>query len=277
MILDSLFGRRKKESVFAGKTPEQIKEERKGLVPEPADIRQENLALEESVMREQETAANRPKEVADIVIEDLRDPIENILVELMPKIEAGAYSTIIGDDASGRIPTIILANVVKSVYELKNHPLPVVRFLAGSTGLNEEKEEVISGKTERLMQQVEKIRHTVTQHSEPKKVLVVTDIIETGESIRTLLKALDQNDWSADVASIGGSDKTAIQTLSNHWRTRVICGGWKGPMIYKFKELSGVQKEHDKLFAVPHPEAEGEIVRYGREQARKMAGELIGK
>src|SRR3989344_8140945 len=139
MILERFYGRKKQESVFAGKTPEQIKEEWKGLVPEPADIQQERLAWEELERREKE----RQKEHAEWVVEDLREPIENILIELMPDIETGAYSTIIGDDASGRVPTIILANVMKSIYELKGYPPPTVRFLAGSTGLRSEKKEII--------------------------------------------------------------------------------------------------------------------------------------
>lgn len=279
MILEGLFGRKKRESIFAGKTPEQIKEEWKGSVPEPADIRQERLVREEAERQEKAHNARRVKERAEWIVEDLREPVENILVELLPDIEAGSYSTIIGDDASGRVPTIILAHVIKSIYEMKGYEPPIVRFLAGSTGLLREQNgtELAVTHTKELKEQVEKIQDTVKQHSEPKKALIVTDIIDTGESVQTLLSALKRNNWDADVATIGTTDEANLQQLSDLWGTRIVRGRGMGAMIYHDKPLSGVQKRKGDLFAAPHPEADPERVRYGRERARQIAAEVFQK
>ncbi|RJQ35090.1 hypothetical protein C4556_01070 [Candidatus Parcubacteria bacterium] len=278
MILDRFFGRKERRSVFEGKTPEQIKEEWRGLVPEPDDIRRDRLAREEL----KKSQIEREKERAEWIVEDLRQPVENILIELLPDIESGAYSTIIGDDASGRVPTIILAHVIKSIYELKGHQPPVVRFLAGSTGLlkdqkSEDVADIAVEKAKSLAEQVKKIQDTVRKHSEPKKVLIVTDIIDTGESIQTLLSALKRNDWDADVATIGTTDEAKLQELSDLWGTRIVRGRWTGAMIYQDKALTGVQKKKGDLFATPHPEADPDRVRHGRDVARQIARELFDK
>jgi len=282
MILDRFFGRKERRSVFEGKTPEQIREEWRGTVPEPERIRLERLAREEESRRASEETERREKVLTDFVVEDLREPIENILVELQPEIEAGSYSTIIGDDASGRVPTIILAHVIKSIYELKGHQPPVVRFLAGSTGLIKGESEIgghdmAVQKARDLAEQIHKIQETVRKNSEQKKVLVVTDIIETGESVQTLLYALKRNNWNADVATIGTADETNLQNLSDLWGTRIVRGRRRGAFIYQAKEVTGVQKDKGEIFAKPHPTADPKQVRYGREIARGIADDIIKK
>jgi len=65
-------------------------------------------------------------------IAELREPIQNLLEQLRDKIDKGEYGVIIGDDASGRIPALILDNVIKSVYQDKGYTKPKTIFFAGS-------------------------------------------------------------------------------------------------------------------------------------------------
>ena len=60
------------------------------------------------------TGWNSEKERRDERIFDLKEPIQNILgnSSLRSDIEEGRITTLIGDDTSGRIPTIIFRNIL---------------------------------------------------------------------------------------------------------------------------------------------------------------------
>lgn len=64
-------------------------------------------------------------------IENLEYPIRDILEKMLPNIERGEYDLIIGIDASGRIPTIIMEKFIKHVYSKNRISLPDIRFMAG--------------------------------------------------------------------------------------------------------------------------------------------------
>lgn len=72
------------------------------------------------------------KFIADC-IEDLRAPTQKILQQLHKKIEKGEYTIIMGDDTSGRIPTLIIGGVIKELYQENHFPAPLVRFIAGGS------------------------------------------------------------------------------------------------------------------------------------------------
>lgn len=206
------------------------------------------------------------------VILDLKKPLENILSELLPGIEAGTYSTFVGDDSAGRVPTIILANVARHIYRKKGFPDPVVRFIAGSTGLSGEGGEK---KQNALIEQIARIQNTVQQNQDPKKVLIVTDTISTGTSIEFLSNAFIKNGWPVDVVTVGEHENASLEMVAEDIGTRIISGSGEVPELYWRKELTGVTKDPKTLFAVPHPNADDERVRQGRAVAHEVAKELI--
>ena len=58
------------------------------------------------VVKEERAVAETP-EIKHAEIAKLREPIKNILEQMRERIDRGEYTLIIGDDASGRIPTWI--------------------------------------------------------------------------------------------------------------------------------------------------------------------------
>ena len=70
------------------------------------------------------------------LVEQMNAPIREILKKISPDIEQGNYGLIIGDDASGRLPTLLLSNIIKAAYHERDYPLPGVRFIAGSRNLD---------------------------------------------------------------------------------------------------------------------------------------------
>ncbi len=170
------------------------------------------------------------KEIKNDAIEELREPIKNILEILRPKIEEGKYDLIIGDDASGRIPALILHNVITSAYGHKNYEKPQILFIAGAkyTNLNEV--------SERIRAHLEK--HI--RHYNNKTVLVVTEYVDTGESIEPLQAALKSLGMQYEIATVGAS------SLPNN--TRFIVGEKNDlPRIFGKSHLSGVIKNRGEI------------------------------
>lgn len=68
---------------------------------------------------------DRDQDRREVVFEEVAElelPNKIIIEKIQSRIEAGEYGLIIGDDASGRIPTLILGNFIKKISEQKGLP-----------------------------------------------------------------------------------------------------------------------------------------------------------
>lgn len=74
-----------------------------------------------------------------VEIADLEAPLRRIIEQLKERLKRGDYGLIIGDDASGRIPAIILGNFIKKISEQNGLNGPETIFIPG--GLNKDKAE----------------------------------------------------------------------------------------------------------------------------------------
>ncbi len=128
-------------------------------------------------------------------ITELRSSCELLLEQLHDRIEKGSYDLIFGDDASGRIPTMILRDVINRVYHDRGQKIPYTAFVAGSRFIDEAH---IPEKTEKLVQHIKKI---VEWNDASERALVVTDTIGTGLSLKALFDALKDNGIEYDIAT----------------------------------------------------------------------------
>lgn len=117
-------------------------------------------------------------------IGELEEPIKKILEQISSKFEKGEYDLMIGIDASGRIPALIIFKVAEHIYQKRKIAVPLFRFVAGDAAPKSELKKVISGWNPR------------------KKVLIVDDIVHSGESIAGLVGVLDDLNIQYDVAAI---------------------------------------------------------------------------
>src|SRR3989344_5225669 len=62
-------------------------------------------------------------------IEELREPLAGMVRELKNDLAEGSYDLIIGDDASGRLPAIVIGNIAQSLAKQTHREPPTVRFL----------------------------------------------------------------------------------------------------------------------------------------------------
>jgi hypothetical protein len=205
-------------------------------------------------------------------VTELKEPVEKIIGKFRKEIEAGEYSVILSDEASGRIPALIIGHVIKEIYERKDFPLPLFRPLAGRSARMGDKDTRLKRITN-LRDQFGKIQKTFNDANRKlQKILIVTDTISTGASVGAFSEAIKDNNLKFDVATIGVTGGTSAPELAKRWGTRVEYGMGKSPWIYTSgKKLSGVRKESDSIFPVPRLDVEESKLEDSRKLAKKIA------
>lgn len=199
------------------------------------------------------------KEIVFQEVAELELPIKIIIEKIRPRIENGEYGLIIGDDASGRIPTLILGNFIKTISEQRGLNKPNIIFIPGKLmgpifGFSSE------SMRKKLENHIGKFGAT-----EEKRILIVTDTILSGGSLEILVKLLKKSGYICDIATIG-IEKEPIdieapprdleypetETREDILRgVEIISGEYNGednlhpntPKIYREKTLSGVTKK----------------------------------
>lgn len=206
------------------------------------------------------------------MIEDLEGPIEKILGQLRPEIDAGKYSLVISDDASGRIPALMVGHVIKDIYEKKGIPPPMFRAIAGSSHIAGTDVKGREEKIRLIAEYLAKVRTTAAQgRGTLERALIVTDTIAEGRSIKVLLEALARNQLKADVATIGLLNLSTKSELEKDWDVRIAFGESIAPDIYKKSRLSGIYKNPNELFSSEAEWAKGSETKEARVLAKALA------
>src|SRR3989344_7993797 len=132
------------------------------------------------------TRPNQEKQdVREIIFEEVAElelPIKTIIEKIKSRIENGEYGLIIGDDASGRIPTLILGNFIKKVSEQVGLAKPNIIFIPGRLRAR------ILGRDKDTKELEEHVGSFGA--SKDKRVLIITDTVLTGNSLKTLVTVL---------------------------------------------------------------------------------------
>ena len=207
---------------------------------------------------------NFENEIKHAEIKALEKPLQNLLDQLREKIDGGDYHTIIGDDASGRIPTLILRRLFNEVYSKKNLPPIKTFFIAGSQKISDSDK---IKKTDRIFDYLKSIN--ISAGEPRKKVLIVTEVIETGKGLLPLTDALNKLEIDYEIASVG--DET-------WWHDRKVelgityYGIKDTPAIFETPELAGVKKDYHNLIS---DVAKTEHTDDAREDVKILSEQLI--
>ncbi len=234
------------------------------------------------------------QDVREIIFEEVAElelPIKIIIEKIKSRIENDEYGLIIGDDASGRIPTLILGNFIQKVSEQRGLVRPNIIFIPG-----------------KLMGPIlgfggDSMRKKLENHiskfgaTEEKRVLIVTDAILSGGSLETLVKLLKKSGYICDIATIGIEEEPIdieappkdLEYLETHESklsgAEIISGEYESgdriypntPKIYRQRTLSGVIKKagQTRSKTIKSEESDEEEKRWIQSQinqARKDAG-----
>jgi|GEM_PF-3142208 len=227
-------------------------------------------------------------------IEEMREPIKNLLTQLRPHLEKREYSLLISDDASGRIPALVFLNVINRIYRDRGFSpirfFPIAPTMPKGNEDDPEVGELIDIKIANMKDVVHKVLASMKERPEYIKPLIVTQVVYQGKALHSLRNVLQQEGVveKPDVATIGITEqgKQQKEFLEKFFIDHLFVGsdaiGVNGvPSISDQDELSGVQQKfpHIHPFAKPITRDDSRITeirnpRRAREDVRKLADEL---
>ncbi len=186
---------------------------------------------------------------------ELKEPLERILTQLRKEIEKGSIQLLIGDDTSGRVPTMVLRQVLAKLYESKGMNPPATVFMNGPGGgrlQNDQEKKVRVDLIKDFLSRCKKIgRFTLPSGS---KAFLVTEVIKSGKSLVPVLEACKELSIPCEVISIGRERQKDLQTLEAELGVPIYQGMEGTPSIYRKVSFAGVTKEEADpydLFALP--------------------------
>lgn len=232
------------------------------------------------------------------LIEELRKPFQVLLEKMREKINRGTYRWIIGDDASGRILTLIMNGVVKALYKERGFDEPTTHFFAGGgkeypKKIDKMEEEMrryllqqsareIRGALWRRKGKVRRALQTILDWIPPytendpvgnKEALVVTECIYTGEHIAPIAQSLRRIGIPFDVATMRsryGREKEYLPA------ERVFDGQAMTDNVYGKHQLHGVEKSHKDVHATGmHGDSHRLTMLKARVDGKRLAAALV--
>jgi hypothetical protein len=161
-------------------------------------------------------------------LENAKPYFQRLVAELKEPLQSGAYSSILGDDVTGRIPALVVGDVANKFADEQARPHPYQLFFAGGspgyatppqaiklakeletgepqyrpggtrkvTGLDREQREAYRDTL--LSEYIDKIHPQLGE-----RTLIVTDHVWMGRSIDSLAKLLHENGVAFDIATLG--------------------------------------------------------------------------
>ena len=203
----------------------------------------------------------------------------DILLDLEGHVSRGEYRVILGDDASGRIPTLFMANAIKEIYSKRDHKAPAVRFVTGGDryGDNSLAGKFNSYQKGRKLAAYFKKLEPLIQQTTHERLLLVTEAISRGRGIAPLVEGLNEVGIPFDIACFSTpEDKKALE---KKWGIH-IAQGRGGAGVYSLTEWSGVTKNPNDLHTRPAslhektPSQRHASMKYARVEAKLTAHQL---
>lgn len=223
------------------------------------------------------------------MLKEIGSGVRTIVQKLHKEIIRGDYGAVVGEDVSGRLPALMLGDVIKTLSNAHGQDAPLIRFMAGGTGLTTKE---MDAKLSLAETQMRVIKNDMEKRfGIAKKVLISTEAIDTGQSMGILAVAARNAGLATDVATIGFPLALVplVKTfLKAQWRASVIHASLQIPAVSKISnEMAGVEKNPTDLFSTRRKKISGEtshaesqnkidtaVVRAARAEARKISNHI---
>ncbi len=210
---------------------------------------------------------------------EIEPAIVSLVEQLKDKIETGEYGALLSDEVGGRIPTLILRKIMRDRCPDKNLE---TYFLSGGHYLRLIKED--SG----ILDRIENYLKTLV--AEKSKVLVITEYVFNGETLKNMGKVLEgigiENfDFAAVHNAFGGDRHGLPEDFWSKFGSKLYIGADKymSRFSQEHEQLSGVKKRFGQKWPreesdmLPYPETEVEHIRkYGREFTLEEINNIFG-
>lgn len=192
--------------------------------------------MSEGIATPEEVVVNQEKyETLDIPT--IEKPLRVLVGQLKNNFENGTYALLIGDDTSGRIPTLIMKNVSDVVTQKRGLPILPTVFVQAGRYLNDEQ----------VQKQIEDLRIRYGSTMQGKKALLITDYIRSGGTLKRLAEIFSENNLRFDVATLDTdqSEEEYRQQGIISPDTNVFSGNsgaeHRQPVIWRHSGLVGIE------------------------------------
>lgn len=115
------------------------------------------------------------------------------VAEMRDNVLEGKYTLLVGDDTSGRIPTLILRGVISHVNTCLGRPSVEALFIRGKWG------GLASSDAHRLARKVAAAKGSL----EEQRALIVTEFMASGGHVKSIGQALHKADMAYDIFAVG--------------------------------------------------------------------------
>ena len=182
------------------------------------------------------------------------------------------YNVIIGDDVSGRLPTLVIANLAGKRRRQMGLSNPSVFFINAGASIT------LAGRPEITLP---KIAGIISQHRSPNQnILIVTEFVGTGASLAALANEFRRQGIIPDLCVLNShNDPALIDSLKGY---RIYCGSSKnnvGSLFYKNTALTGVKSPFTSSIAARlllTPDGRAQVIQ-AREDMKTIANEVWEK
>ncbi len=225
------------------------------------DIQKSNKEKSE---RKPDTKNLKSPDIYNNKILELEPYIKDLLLELKENLEQGKYQLIIGEDASGRIPALIMKKCVDHIYHKAGKSVIPLRFVAGF-GRSQPSSTGEYDKMAILKENLSEFKDSTA--------LVVTEHVSSGNSLHSMYNLLKEIGMEADFGSLGiQADKEYYPELDE----KLYTGKEKqpSPVIFGHYQMGGVSKQFDKPYAEKYPKSEEEVVK-ARSDVENVSKKII--
>lgn len=193
---------------------------------------------------------------------------EKIIEQLKADIDSGDIGLIIGDDISGRLPTLIIRGVISKLYQQSGEQSPKTIFITGDNTI----------KSPEMVSKICQIQDLIksSRIPESKKALIVTDTLSSGNTVDPIVTALDRLSVDYTIATSGlvGSE----HVLKSLYK-KIIYATISTPEIYfdpDKNHLAGVSKQigSGKIHS-DYDSTKRELAVQSRGMAKKQVDKII--
>lgn len=193
-------------------------------------------------------------------IREMEKPMERLVDLMAPQIRGQVYDLIVGDDTSGRIPTLVMRRVVNAFRDK-----PVLTAFVKLPGAFFRTREILQGE------------------EEIRRVLFVTEYVCGGSKLRYFQEFFGKYGVPYDVATLSMVEEASIYrqrsdlpqdvTIFSGSRTS---GDYSTPKIYNKPFLTGLDK-YNPMNRVPEWETVSASVLSAREDVEVLAENLVDR
>jgi adenine/guanine phosphoribosyltransferase-like PRPP-binding protein len=226
-----------------------------------------------------EEGISRKFSVEEIMKETSVD-VRNLLEKRRSVIENREVAVVLGVDGSGRVPALLVGKTIQNIYKRMDEDGPEIRFISGSRSFSGQAQFDRTDQMEAYFKE-----HIAELVPAGKKVLVVDDVIESGNSVLPIVGALQRLGLSFEIMTCGHVEHNAesdsfveLPDLEELFDTTITAANAGTPHIYGRKSMAGVIKSSDSLISTTlrdKPENPNGQLTHSRQDIVRRTRELI--